>query len=304
MPKRVLVLSGGGSKGAFQFGAEQYLREVKGYRWDIIAGVSVGALNGVMLTMGRYRELEQLWHTITAEQVYTGGNIMSYLRLIFGARSVYSNAPLRELIGRLYDQRLVNNSPIDLRVGAVSLDSGAYERFGNRPNVLRGIRPISAEAVLASTAIPVVWEPVALPGIARDTVDGGVRNISPLGDVLEDDPDEVVIINTNPIPYEPPGDVGSQPFVRIVRLTLDVLLDEIFVNDVREFLRLNDLVMQAETQGLTLFKDASNTRPLQYYRAVVISPSKPLQDTIDFSRDKLERAIELGRERARLATGG
>ncbi len=304
MPKQVLVLSGGGSKGAFQFGAEQYLREVKGYRWDVIAGVSVGALNGVMLAMGRYRELEQLWRSVTAEQVYTGGGMLSYLRLMFGARSVYNNAPLRRLIGRLYDQRLVDGSSVDLRVGAVSLDSGTYERFGNRPNVLRGIRPISAEAVLASTAIPVIWEPVALPGVARDMVDGGVRNISPLGDVLEDDPDEVVIINTSPIPYRRPADVGSQPFVRVIRLTLDVLLDEIFVNDIREFLRINDLVVQAAAQGMTLFKDTANTQPLQYYRALVINPLEPLQDTIDFSRDKIERAIALGRERARLATGG
>ena len=49
MPKVALVLSGGGAKGAFQFTAEKYAREVKGYHWDVIAGVSVGALNGSML---------------------------------------------------------------------------------------------------------------------------------------------------------------------------------------------------------------------------------------------------------------
>ncbi len=44
MAKKIaLVLSGGGAKGAFQCGAEKYAREVKGYHWDIIAGVSVGA---------------------------------------------------------------------------------------------------------------------------------------------------------------------------------------------------------------------------------------------------------------------
>ena len=46
MDKKIaLVLSGGGAKGAFQFMAEKYAREVKGYHWDVIAGVSVGALN-------------------------------------------------------------------------------------------------------------------------------------------------------------------------------------------------------------------------------------------------------------------
>ena len=49
MPKVALVLSGGGAKGAFQLTAEKYAREVKGYHWDVIAGVSVGALNGSTL---------------------------------------------------------------------------------------------------------------------------------------------------------------------------------------------------------------------------------------------------------------
>ena len=47
--KIALILSGGGARGAFQVGAETYARDVKGYHWDIIAGVSVGALNGAML---------------------------------------------------------------------------------------------------------------------------------------------------------------------------------------------------------------------------------------------------------------
>ena len=52
-----LVLSGGGAKGAFQFAAEKYAREVKGYQWDIIAGVSVGALNGSLIAMKKYARL-------------------------------------------------------------------------------------------------------------------------------------------------------------------------------------------------------------------------------------------------------
>ena len=49
--KTALVLSGGGAKGAFQFMAEKYAREVKGYKWDIIAGVSVGALNSTFIAI-------------------------------------------------------------------------------------------------------------------------------------------------------------------------------------------------------------------------------------------------------------
>ena len=48
-----LVLSGGGSKGAFQVGVLKYLYEVRGFRPDIITGTSVGALNAAKLAEGQ-----------------------------------------------------------------------------------------------------------------------------------------------------------------------------------------------------------------------------------------------------------
>jgi NTE family protein len=65
MAKRALVLSGSGAKGAFQFGAIQYIEEklkkkYPTFNYSIIAGVSVGSLNGVMLAMDKY----DLWNTI------------------------------------------------------------------------------------------------------------------------------------------------------------------------------------------------------------------------------------------------
>ena len=83
--KTALILSGGGAKGAFQCGAEKYAREVKHYHWDIIAGVSVGALNAAMLGMHKYQRLWEVWNTVTPDQVLTGGfNVWSVLKLLFG----------------------------------------------------------------------------------------------------------------------------------------------------------------------------------------------------------------------------
>ena len=67
--KFALVLSGGGFKGAFQVGALNYLKdnwnhiapEAGPMHFDIIAGVSVGALNGAMMAMGKQDELNELW---------------------------------------------------------------------------------------------------------------------------------------------------------------------------------------------------------------------------------------------------
>jgi NTE family protein len=117
--KTALVLSGGGAKGAFQVGAEKYAREVKGYQWDIIAGVSVGALNGAMLATQAYQRLFELWNNLTRDKVLTGGfNLISVIKLLFGAKSFFGNEPLRQLIEKEFDPALIQ---ADLRIGAVDL---------------------------------------------------------------------------------------------------------------------------------------------------------------------------------------
>lgn len=72
--KIALVLSGGGAKGAFQFGAIQYIEEYykkqnPSFNYSIIAGVSVGALNATMLAMEKYEVLKEVWTTISADRV-------------------------------------------------------------------------------------------------------------------------------------------------------------------------------------------------------------------------------------------
>lgn len=289
--KTALVLSGGGAKGAFQAGAEKYAREVKGYRWDIIAGVSVGALNGVMLAMEKYTRLEEIWNTISNDQVYTGGfNLLSILKLLFGAKSFYGNAPLQRLLRQELEPERIR---ADIRIGAVSLVSGEYVEF-------KGHSPELEAAILASTVMPIIWEPVHVSEKHRSMVDGGVRNISPIGDVLPDDPDEIVIINCNP---QQVGSLPGEPkdVLKIGLRTLDILLDELFTSDVREFVRINDLVQQAGAQNVTLYHPSG--RPYKYYPYKLIEPLEALGDTLDFSQPSVQRSLKAGYERARQVLG-
>jgi NTE family protein len=82
--KYALVLSGGGFKGVFQVGALQYLLEngirhndgtvVQNPKFDFIAGVSVGALNGSFMAMEDFEGLKKLWDDVGtkgAGQIYT-----------------------------------------------------------------------------------------------------------------------------------------------------------------------------------------------------------------------------------------
>lgn len=293
--KTALVLSGGGAKGAFEVGAEKYAREVKGYTWDVIAGVSVGALNGAMLAMHKYDRLFEIWNTVSNDKVYTGGfGVWSALKIwLRGARSFYGNGPLQKMIAQEVEP---DKFKVDLRIGAVSLQSGEYVIYKpGDPNV--------AEAILASTVMPIIWTPVDVPPTYYSMVDGGVRNASPLGDVLDADPEEIVVINCGsraPAPEpEPPGDI-----VKIGGRMLAILLNELFVDDMREFLMINALVKEAEAQKVTLHHPG-NGRPLKYVELKIIEPVRDsdLGDTLDFSQAAIQQNMRVGRERAEQVLG-
>ena len=51
-----LVLSGGGSKGAYESGCMKALQEL-GYHFDIVTGTSIGALNGLLVAQEDYQKL-------------------------------------------------------------------------------------------------------------------------------------------------------------------------------------------------------------------------------------------------------
>lgn len=286
MPKTALVLSGGGAKGAFQLGAETYAREVKGFKWDIIAGISVGALNGGMLAMEKYDRLEYIWRTITADQVYTGSlGLWTIFRLLLGAKSVYDNDPLWEMMQQEFNPEAITT---DLRIGAVSLRTGEYLRY--RPQ-----DPGFMEALLASTSIPLAFEPVYVPPNREDMVDGGVRNYSPLGDVLDSEPERIVIINCSP--RTPP--TRPEPFQNALEIgiaTIDIMLNEIFVTDLEAFERINRNVLEAEAfEGTLTNQKGKEYKAYEYY---VIEPDESLGDTLDFDRDVLNMRLEAGWRKA------
>jgi NTE family protein len=271
--------------------AEKYAREEKGYQWDIIAGVSVGALNGTMLAMEKYQRLEEIWRTISKEKVYTGDlNIWAIFKLFFGAKSIYGNKPLWQLIEREVEPDKIK---VPLKIGVVSLRTGEYM-------FVKPADPGFKKAVLASTAIPVIWAPVDISPYLKDMVDGGVRNISPLGDVLEDDPTEVIIINCSS-PTPPKRDKPFKNVLDIGKHTLEITLNEIFVTDVREFIRINKNVQEADAKGVKLHNE--NGKEYKYYNYKIIEPDEPLDDVMDFSKQAVERSMAAGWEKAKEVLG-
>ena len=51
--KRAVVLSGGGTKGAYEIGVWRALRELS-VDFQIVTGTSIGSINGAMMAMGDF----------------------------------------------------------------------------------------------------------------------------------------------------------------------------------------------------------------------------------------------------------
>lgn len=310
MPSKIaLVLSGGGAKGAFQFGAikyieEHYKKQNPYFNYSIIAGVSVGALNATMLAMEKYKVLKEVWTTISADRVYKGKlNWLAVLKILLGARSVLSNKPLYDLIKRHVFLKDIKSDKYDLRIGSVSLYTGEYRAF--RPQDFDSDEEFR-KALLSSTAIPVIWRPVdeirlKNKRLFRDAVDGGIRNVSPLGDVIDNEPAEVIIINCSSygIRLREDPEASANIFNIAKRSLTEIAIDEIFNSDISEFLRINRLVQQAERQNCQLLKP--DGRPYRSFRTILIQPEDDLGDTLDFSERVIKERISKGFNSAKRA---
>lgn len=72
MNKHAFVLSGGGSRGAYEIGVWQALRET-GLPIEIVTGTSVGALNGAMVAQDDFELAMELWRELETCMVFDFG---------------------------------------------------------------------------------------------------------------------------------------------------------------------------------------------------------------------------------------
>jgi NTE family protein len=88
------VLSGGGSRGAFEVGALKALIS-KGIQPDLLVGSSAGAVNatGVALdpTLNGVERLESLWLSMDEGDFYSRNPLLSALRLVLKRPSLHSS---------------------------------------------------------------------------------------------------------------------------------------------------------------------------------------------------------------------
>lgn len=192
-----LVLSGGGAKGSFQAGALNRVLETYS-TFDYVSGVSVGALNGALFAQGRWNDMLAVWNNMSNDEVFTGNNPLDIVRHIGYDRYALNTAPLWEKV-----QKYVHKADfkIPFSFGFVSRETGKYysltpDDFADDANLQLGI--------LASSAFPDVFPEVKMLYLKDGTclkhcIDGGLAHVSPLGDVVDKNPDTIIELSCQSI---------------------------------------------------------------------------------------------------------
>ena len=72
-----LALEGGGGKGAYHIGAYTALKEL-GYKFDMIAGTSIGSLNAAMIVQGDLELAKELWFKSDSELIGLSQDLVKF----------------------------------------------------------------------------------------------------------------------------------------------------------------------------------------------------------------------------------
>jgi NTE family protein len=166
------VLAGGGSLGAVEVGMLEALLEA-GVHADLVVGASVGAINGAHFAACPDRagvaRLRALWAAVRRRDVFPFSPWSGALGMLSIRNHLVDPGPLRRLLARSLPYRELGETKIPFHVVATDLLSGSEVLLSEGPTI---------EAVMASSAIPGVFPPVAWDG--RILVDGGVASNTPI----------------------------------------------------------------------------------------------------------------------------
>lgn len=191
--------------------------------YELVCGSSIGALNGWFVATGQYSKLRELWYGISAEHLLRpkpeyaalqdqqsgvldrAASAVRLVGLVKNQIGLLQSEPVYDWIVRNIDPaapllmplvwavtNLARQQPEYFYVHPRGNGSGQSERFvrafqaslGTRAVVREATAELLHPAIFASTALPIVFDPVAMPGPDGQTTfycDGGVASNSPVG---------------------------------------------------------------------------------------------------------------------------
>jgi NTE family protein len=200
-----LVLEGGGGRGAYQAGACKAIKEM-GLELGMVAGCSVGALNGAMIVQGATERAYDVWYDIDPASVidFTDRELAGYAENGFRPESLRDLAhkikkiiadgglnvtPLEMLVKSVLDEAVIRKSEIGFGVVTVDLTQRkAVEIY--KEQIPYGQL---ADYVIASASFP-AFKRTIIDG--RSFIDGGFYNVLPVNLVSDRGFKDIIVIRT------------------------------------------------------------------------------------------------------------
>lgn len=165
------ALSGGGSRGPIQVGAMRALFE-RNIVPQMLVGTSAGALNAAFIatnpTPANNERLAQLWLATTSRDIFPKPRLLMALRAAFFGNALDNNHARAAQFSKYIPPNVTTFGDLKakLYLTTADLQTGRLYLYGDDPNANL------LQAGLASTALPVVWDPEIING--HQFVDGGV----------------------------------------------------------------------------------------------------------------------------------
>lgn len=183
--KRGLVLSGGAGRGFAHAGVLRALEELD-YRFDCLAGVSIGAVVGALYADGY--SADEIFHIFRDEP------LSRFLKIKLSSAGLFRSDGLRLLLQKHLKATTFEELKIPLKITATNYTTGRLEVFDTGPLL---------EPIMASSAIPLLFHMVKIGDYFY--IDGGILSNLP-AHIIRDDCDHITAININPVgPATPPS---------------------------------------------------------------------------------------------------
>ena len=195
---RAIVLSGGGSKGAYQIGVWKAIRKLH-IKYDIVTGTSVGALNATLMVQRDYVKAMMLWYNLNSSMVYGNDveinenkDFVKYAKDIIkdGGMKVDS---LSHTIDKYVNVKKVYSSPINF--GIVTVKYPSLKALELRKEDI----PISKfkDYLLASASCFPAFQKKDIDG--DKYIDGGFHDNLPINLAISLGADEVIAVDLEAI---------------------------------------------------------------------------------------------------------
>ena len=341
-----LVITGGGARGAYQAGVLKRIGKLKSARTEgnpfpIIGGASAGAINGAALATdcddfaSATQTLAEVWATLEPSDIFHCGllsqahNSLTWIfDLSFGAilgggnaRSLLDATPLRHFLSKHLDcdriqENIKRGDLYALAISATNFNSGKSYLFiqgrkghplWNRIRLVTVATKITVDHVCASSAIPMVFQPVKLktPRGSAFFGDGCLRLQQPLSPVIRLGAEKVFVIGVrcgNKESQEETTDERHPSLAQVMGVLCNVMFLDHLATDVEHLERLNQLLNDGHINQPGI-KGGQKIRPLGIF---VITPSVNLSDLAEQHQKDMPSLIHyfvssLGRDAASCA---